>query len=104
MIRRYDLRQLHGCVVINALDNEQLRIDRVHKSLREIADLFRPCAATILQDEVRKELCTLFIGPFGMRIDVFPFLPPFKLDGVTLYDSGAAQSRKDRMLRKPRAN
>jgi hypothetical protein len=36
-------------------------------------------AATIFQDVVRKELCTLLISPPGMSIDVFPFLLLFEL-------------------------
>jgi hypothetical protein len=67
------LATYHVALSIKALDHEQLGIDRIHKSFREIAHLFRPCAATILQDVIRKELCTLFIGSLGMGIDVFPF-------------------------------
>lgn len=69
----------HIALSIEALDHEQLRIDRVNKSLREIPDLFRSGAATIPEDVVRKEFCALFVGPLGMRIDVLPFLLPFEL-------------------------
>lgn len=47
-------------------DHEQFRVDRVHKSFGKIPNPFRPCAAAIFQDVIRKELCTLFIGSLGM--------------------------------------